>query len=170
MLFPSVFFGAAVAPAFLIVSVSDASLQFALVIFGVSLAWALYTSMEHYPRIHRFGYMWYKPLAKPEGRVLLLSWAILMGISVGSLYSIYSSMTDFESRLHDTTDVWTLPVLGVVAFYYAYVPYLANRLILGVLALIAPQDLEYFVNDTNRYNLYVAPRMSRRTVDLFLHR
>jgi hypothetical protein len=154
----------------MIVSVTDVSLQFALVIFGVSLAWSLYTSMDHYPRLHRFGYMWYRPLTRPDGRALLLSWSILAGMAAGSLYSIYFAFAEFETRLVDKTDVWALPTLGLVAFYYAYVPYLTNRLILGVLTLVLPQDLEYFVSDSARYNLYVAPRMSKRTVRLFLHR
>ncbi len=164
------FFGGRVPVVMLVQSVTDVSLQFALVLFGVSLAWSIHTSMDHYPRLHRFGYMWYRPLARPDGRVLLLSWGIFGGVAAGSLYSIYFTFAVLDARLAGVTDVWTLPTFGLIAFYYAYVPYLANRLILGVVTVVAPRDLEYFARDSERYRLYVAPRMSMRTVDLFLHR
>lgn len=141
--------------------------ELTLVMFGVSLAWTIYTSMEHYPRIHRFGHIWerWRDLA-----VILISWPALALVIGLSLYSIFFSFAQLQadySNAEAQRDPWLIPALGVIAFYYVYVPYLANRLILGAVLMIVPEDFKENLSDPEARRHYILPRISKTTIRIW---
>ncbi len=149
----------------------DLAEDFTLVIFGVSMAWTIYSSMDHYPRINRFGHLWERnPLEHPRDLVVIaLSWTIL-GVAVGgSLYSIFFTFEHVRENFvpDNNGDPWLIPALGVMASYYVYLPYLANRLLIGSVLLAVPGDFIEALDDPIAVRYQVLPRISLETLRIW---
>lgn len=147
----------------------DLAQQLSLTLFGVSMAWAIHTLMQHYPRIHRVGHMWEWPNHFREWVVIVVSWFLLAVVVGGALYSIFFTFDQLRAdyNSHAQTDPWLLPALGVIAFYYVYIPFLVNRLVVGAALMLAPGDFREHLYKRDYKRDYLLPRFSRDTLNIW---
>ena len=140
------------------------------VLYSVSLGWSIYSLLDRYPRLIRFGSIWnwkkegFLCLRQGEyfGR-MLTGWSVILVLVFISLYCLVRGAIHFGCTGWKSDSEWIPVVFALIGLAVFIIPLFINRAVWGCDLFFFPKQFRYFV-DEPKNQIYWQGRFSVKTM------
>ena len=129
----------------------------------MSLGWSIYSLLDHYPRLVRFGSIWEREFRKKGKHFgpMLTGWAMILFLVLISLSGLVRGAFHFGQSGWDRSE-WFPLIFGLIGLALFIVPMFINRAVWSLILFVFSEHFKLFVEEPQN-QLYWEARFSIET-------